>query len=80
MAAAASHRDRLGLELTAASGEAARAFDDAVWAYIGFSREPGVPLKRALQADSAMPMALCLQGYFMHLMGLPALAAKARGA
>ena len=79
MAAAASHRDRLGLELTAASGEAARAFDDAVWAYIGFSREPGVPLKRALQADSAMPMALCLQGYFMHLMGLPGLAAKAMG-
>ena len=26
-----------------------------------------------------MPMALCLQGYFMHLMGLPVLAAKARG-
>jgi tetratricopeptide (TPR) repeat protein len=49
-----------------------------VWAYVGFSREPGVPLKRALQADPALPMALCLQGYFMHLMGLPALAAKAR--
>jgi tetratricopeptide (TPR) repeat protein len=78
MAAAAGHRDRLGLELTAASGEAARAFDDTVWAYVGFSREPGVPLKRALQADPAMPMALCLQGYFMHLMGLPALATKAR--
>ena len=80
MAAAPVHRDRLGLELTAASGEAARAFDDTVWAYIGFSREPGVPLKRALQADPAMPMALCLQGYFMHLMGLPALVAKARSA
>ena len=79
MAAAALHRDRLGLELTAANGDAARAFDDTVWAYVGFSREPGVPLKRALQADPAMPMALCLQGYFMHLMGLPALAAKARG-
>src|SRR5882672_10331384 len=79
MAAAAVHRDRLGLELTAASGEAARAFDETVWAYVGFAREPGVPLKRALQADPAMPMALCLQGYFMHLMGLPALAAKARG-
>jgi len=78
MAAAAVHRDRLGLELTAASGEAARAFDDTVWAYVGFSREPGAPLKRALQADPAMPMALCLQGYFFHLMGLPALAAKAR--
>jgi tetratricopeptide (TPR) repeat protein len=25
-----------------------------------------------------MPMALCLQGYFLHLMGLPGLAAKAR--
>ena len=80
MAAAASYRDRLGLELTAANGEAARAFDDTVWAYVGFSREPGVPLKRALQADPAMPMALCLQGYFMHLMGLPGLVAKARAA
>ncbi len=79
MAAASAHRDRLGLELTAANGAAARAFDDTVWAYVGFSREPGVPLKRALQADPAMPMALCLQGYFLHLMGLPALAAKARG-
>ena len=74
------HRDRLGLELTAANGEAARAFDETVWAYVGFAREPGVPLKRALQADPAMPMALCLQGYFMHLMGLPALVAKARSA
>jgi tetratricopeptide (TPR) repeat protein len=78
MAAAATHRDRLGLELTAASGEAARAFDDTVWAYVGFSREPGVPLKRALQADPQMPMAQCLQGYFFHLMGLPALASKAK--
>ena len=80
MAAAATYRDRLGLELTAASGEAALAFDETVWAYVGFSREPGVPLKRALQADPAMPMALCLQGYFMHLMGLPALVPKARSA
>jgi len=79
MAATPVHRDRLGLELSAANGEAARAFDDTVWAYVGFSREPGVPLKRALQADPAMPMALCLQGYFLHLMGLPALAVKARG-
>ena len=78
MAAPAGHRDRLGLALTAANGEAARAFDDTVWAYIGFSREPGVPLKRALDADPAMPLALCLQGYFFHLMGLPALALKAR--
>jgi tetratricopeptide (TPR) repeat protein len=74
------HRDRLDLELTAANGEAARAFDDAVWAYVGFAREPGVPLKRALQADAAMPLALCLQGYFLHLMGLPALVPKARAA
>jgi len=80
MAAASAHRDRLGLELSAASGEAARAFDETVWAFVGFSREPGVPLKRALEADPAMPMALCLQGYFLHLMGQPAMAAKAREA
>ena len=80
MAAAAPHRDRLGLELSAANGEAARAFDETVWAYVGFSREPGVPLKRALQADPAMPMAICLQGYFMHLMGLPGLIPKAHAA
>ena len=55
MADASRHRDRLGLELTAANGYAARAFDDTVWAYVGFSRDPGVPLKRALQADPAMP-------------------------
>jgi tetratricopeptide (TPR) repeat protein len=78
MAATARHRDRLGLELTAASGEAARAYDDAVWAFIGFAREPGLALQRALEADAAMPMALCLQGYFLHLMGSPALALKAR--
>ena len=80
MAPAPAHRDRLGLALTAANGEAARAFDDTVWAYVGFSREPGVPLKRALQADPAMPMANILQGYFMHLMGLPHLVPAARAA
>jgi len=80
MAATPAHRDRLGLELTAASGEAARAFDDTVWAYVAFSREPGVPLKRALQADPGMPMANILQGYFMHLMGQPHLVPAARAA
>ncbi|MGQ0510131.1 MAG: tetratricopeptide repeat protein [Betaproteobacteria bacterium] len=80
MAATPAHRDRLGLPLTAASGEAARAFDDTVWAYVGFSREPGVPLKRALQADPGMPMANILQGYFMHLMGQPHLLPAARAA
>jgi len=74
------HRDRLGLELSAASGEAARAYDEAVWEYVSFGRDPGVKLKRALAADPKMPMALCLQGYFMHLMGLPGLIAKARAA
>ena len=72
------HRDRWGLELTAASGEAARAWDETVWEYVSFGRDPGAKLKRTLQADAAMPMALCLQGYFMHLMGVPALLAKAR--
>jgi len=78
MAAAARPRDRLGLELSAANGEAARAFDEAVWAFVGFAREPGLPLQRALEADPSMPMALCLQAYFLHLMGSSVLALKAR--
>ncbi len=69
MAAPAPHRDRLGLELTAASGEAARAWDDAFWAYVDFARDPGAHLKRTLELDPAMPMAQVLKGYFMHLMG-----------
>ena len=78
MAAAPAHRDRLGLELTAASGDAARAYDDALWEYVGFGRDPGGKLKAALALDDQMPLALILQGYFFHLMGLPSLAKKAR--
>jgi hypothetical protein len=78
MAAAPAHRDRLGLEVTAASGEAARAFDDALWEYVGFGRDPGGKLKAALAVDPQMPMTLLLQAYFFHLMGLPSLAVKAR--
>ena len=78
MAAAAPHRDRLGLEVTAASGAAARAFDEALWEYVTFGRDPGGKLKAALALDAQMPMTLLLQAYFFHLMGLPALAAKAR--
>ena len=72
------YRDRLGLELTSASGEAARAFDDTLWEYVNFGRDPGGKLKAALALDEQMPMALLLQGYFFHLMGLPSLAVKAR--
>jgi len=78
MAATASPRDRLGLALTAASGEAARAGDEAVWEYVTFGRDPGGKMKAALALDAQMPMTLLLQGYFFHLMGLPALAAKAK--
>ena len=78
MAAATAHRDRLGLEVTAASGEAARAADEAIWEYVSFGRDPGGKMKAALALDAQMPMTLLLQGYFFHLMGLPALAAKAR--
>lgn len=79
MAAPASPRDRLGLALTAASGEAARACDEALWEYVSFGRDPGGKLKAALALDPQMPMALLLQGYFFHLMGSPSLADKAKG-
>lgn len=74
------HCDRLGLELTAANGDAARAYDDTVWAYVSFARDPGVHLKRTLAADLQMPMAQVVKGYFMHLMGIPALLPQARAA
>jgi tetratricopeptide (TPR) repeat protein len=73
-----SHRDRLGLALTASSGEAARAYDEALWAYVTYDRDPGTPMKRALKLDPAMPMAQVLKGYFFHLVAAPALVPKAR--
>jgi tetratricopeptide (TPR) repeat protein len=71
------YRDRRGLELTAASQEAAEAFDATVGAYLRFGRDTGEQLKALGQADPDMPLGVCLRGYFFNLMGVGALRPRA---
>jgi tetratricopeptide (TPR) repeat protein len=68
------------LPLTAASPDAARAYDRTIAAYLAFSPDTGAQLKALFAADPAMPMAQVLRGAFMNLMGQPALQPKAREA
>ena len=70
-------QDKRGLELTAASGEAAAALDAALDDFLGFGREAGPLLKAAFDADADMPMAHVLRGYFFLLMGVGALRPRA---
>lgn len=72
--------DGRGLAITAASAEAARAFDAVVDCYVGFRLETGERLKAALAADPGMPLAHCTKGYFFKLFGMRALDARARSA
>lgn len=69
--------DERGLPLTTNGAEAARAFDGAVNAYLGFRRDAGDRLKAVFAADADMPMAHCLKGYFFLLMGNRALVPRA---
>jgi tetratricopeptide (TPR) repeat protein len=71
------YRDVRGLELTAASQQAAEAFDATVGSYLRFGRDTGEFLKALGQSDPDMPMALCLRGYFFNLMGAGALRPRA---
>lgn len=67
-----------GLPFTADSEAAVAAFDRTVMNYLSFNRETGNALKTLLAIDPDMPMALCLRGYFMMLMGVGALVGRAR--
>ncbi len=69
--------DKRGLELTAASDEAAAALDAALDDFLAFGREAGPLLKAAFDADAEMPMAQALRGYFFLLMGVGALRPRA---
>lgn len=71
-------RDQRGLEVTAASVEAAVLYDDVIEGYLGFARDTGERLKRALAADPAMPLALCTRGYFFKLFANPPFEIRAR--
>ena len=70
-------RDQHGLEMTAASAEAARCYDAMILHYLGLRQDTGDRLKEAFEADPEMPMAHCARGYFMKLFCTPPLERKA---
>jgi hypothetical protein len=71
------HRDQHGLEMTAASAEAARRYDAMILHYLGLRQDTGDRLKETFDADPEMPMAHCARGYFMKLFCTPPLERKA---
>ncbi|WP_420404937.1 tetratricopeptide repeat protein [Nisaea sp.] len=71
------YADGLGLDVTAASGEAASAFGSTVEGYVRFTRDVGDRLKDTLTADPDMPLAHVTKGYFMKLFGTGAMSVRA---
>ncbi|MDH3230690.1 MAG: tetratricopeptide repeat protein, partial [Alphaproteobacteria bacterium] len=63
----ASHADLRGVPFTASGAEAVRQFDEAIASYLGFRRDTGDHLDRALSADPDFAMAHCARGYFLKL-------------
>ncbi len=72
--------DRRGISFTASGGDAVKAFDQVVDAYLSSSPEAGPRLKATFDADPDMAMAHCLKGYFFLLMGSGVLIGRARKA
>jgi len=70
-------KDERGLELTAASEAAVTHFDATINAYLGLRLDTGDHLKALFAADSSMPMAHVVNGYFFKLFCTPVLEAKA---
>ncbi|MDD9879073.1 MAG: tetratricopeptide repeat protein [Magnetovibrio sp.] len=70
--------DCRGLTLTAADGDAVRAYDHTVQGYLGLAVDTGERLKAVFGQDARMPMAHVLKGYFFMLMASKPLQAKAR--
>ncbi|MBL4721293.1 MAG: tetratricopeptide repeat protein [Alphaproteobacteria bacterium] len=70
--------DERGLDLTAANADAVAHYDAMVSSYLGLCLDTGDHLKALFGADSKMPMAHCVNGYFFKLFSVPALEAKAK--
>lgn len=73
-----SSSDQRGLELTAESIVALEAFDRTITHFLGLKSDAGECLKSVLEADGEMPMAHCLEGYFMKLLCSAPCETKAR--
>jgi tetratricopeptide (TPR) repeat protein len=74
------HQDARGLDITAATAQAAAHFDAVIDSYMGFRNDVGDLLKRTLAADPEFPLALCARGYFMLLFAVRGLVPRARQA
>ena len=70
--------DIRGLRLTAASQEAADAYDRTIEAYLASGPETADLLAATLAADPDMPMAHVLRGYLMNLAGRAEMLVRAR--
>ncbi len=73
----ARYLNETGLEFTAASDAAVRAFDRTIHAYALFRRNVADCLKETLSLDPSMPMALVLKGSFLNYQGMQTLLPKA---
>jgi tetratricopeptide (TPR) repeat protein len=71
------HTDQWGLPVTAAGDAAVTAFDATISTFLAFGRDTGDRLKDTFKADPDMPMAHCLKGYFLHLLGTAAMLPRA---
>ena len=69
--------DQAGLHLSCDSDASAQLFDETVSAYLGFSLATGKCIKTLLTAEPTMPMGNVLMGYFLMLMGVRPLVARA---
>ena len=72
--------DKRGLELSAATADAASAFDHVLDGYLSMRRDTGDRLKALFAADADMPMAFVLKSYFCMLMATGSLQSAAQKA
>lgn len=72
--------DCRGLDVTASSEDAVRAFDDTIVSYLSINPSAGPNLKRTLDADPDMPLAHALKSYFFMLMATGPLRDRAQKA
>ncbi|MGJ3259336.1 MAG: tetratricopeptide repeat protein [Rhodospirillales bacterium] len=74
------YQDCRGLDITAASEEAAKAFDRTIVSYLSINPSAGPNLKATLEADPNMPLAHALKAYFFMLMATGPLQERAQKA
>lgn len=71
-------QDCRGLDITAASDDAVRAFDATIVSYLSINPSAGPNLKATFDADPNMPLAHALKCYFFMLMATGPLQARAQ--